>query len=213
MKMYSYVVCKDTGFAPNPFWGYCTLAACTPNHMGIRPQIGDWLIGTESIDKGNKLIYAMQISLIMPFDKYYTDKRFKMKIPVVKSENWRQHCGDNIYYKDKSDKWQQHPSLFHNNPENKRQDIKHPSVFISKCFYYFGCKAMKIPSKYDSLVWKRQGVKCNHIPNVCEDFLTWLQTNFKKGIHGKPRDCWSNSEKCSTTASLHWKKLAPVCLA
>jgi Nucleotide modification associated domain 2 len=41
MKVYSYVVRCDTGFAPNPFWGYCTLAACTPNHMGIHIQIED----------------------------------------------------------------------------------------------------------------------------------------------------------------------------
>jgi len=209
MKVYSYVMTHDTGFAPNPFWGYCTLAACTPNHRGIRPQIGDWIIGTESIDKGNKLIYAMQISFIMSLDKYYTDRRFKKKIPVIKSEDWRQHCGDNIYYKDKSDKWQQYPSIFHDKPENKRQDLEHPYVFIAKRFYYFGCKAEKIPSKYNSLVWKRQGVKCKHIPKVSEGFLTWIRINFKKGIHGKPRDCRSKPEKYSTTASMRWKKCAP----
>ena len=30
----------DTGFAPNPFWGYCTLAVCTPNHMGVQTSEG-----------------------------------------------------------------------------------------------------------------------------------------------------------------------------
>jgi hypothetical protein len=209
MKVYSYVLRCDTGFAPNPFWGYCTLAACTPNHMGIRPQIGDWIIGTESIAKGNKLIYAMQIKFIMSFDNYYTDRRFKMKIPVIKSEDWRQHCGDNIYYKNQSGKWKQHSSIFHDKPENKRQDLKHPYVFIAKRFYYFGCKAENIPSKYNSLVWKRQGVKCKHFPKVAEDFLTWLQTNFRRGIHGNPRDCKSKSVKCSTNESMRWKKCAP----
>jgi hypothetical protein len=200
MKVYSYVVCCDTGFAPNPFWGYCTLAACTPNHMGICPQIGDWIIGTESIAKGSKLIYAMQVNLVISFDNYYNDSRFKKKIPDLSSKYWRHHCGDNIYYKSQSGRWQQHPSIFHNKLENKRQDLKHPNVFISKHFYYFGCNAKKIPSKYHCLIWKRQGVKCNHSPQVSEDFLTWLRIHFKKGIHGKPRDCKSKSAKCSPPA-------------
>ena len=209
MKVYSYVLKHDTGFAPNPFWSYCTLAACTPNHMGIRPDIGDWIIGTESINSGNKLVYAMQIGFIMSFDEYYTDRRFKKKIPDKNSKDWRRHCGDNIYYKNQSGKWQQYPSTFHDKPENKRQDIKHPYVFIGKHFYYFGCKAVKIPSKYTALVWKRHGVKCKHPPKVTEDFLTWLRTKFRKGIHGKPRDCNSKSVKCLTNASACLKKWAP----
>ena len=45
MKLYSYVMIYDTGFAPNPFWGYCTLATCKP---GIRrpAEQGDWIIGS-----------------------------------------------------------------------------------------------------------------------------------------------------------------------
>jgi hypothetical protein len=51
MKLCSYIIKNDTGFAPNPFWGYCTLAACTPNHMGLHLYPGDWIIGTESVVK------------------------------------------------------------------------------------------------------------------------------------------------------------------
>lgn len=209
MKVYSYVVRCDTGFAPNPFWGYCTLAACTPNHMGICPQIGDWIVGTESIVKGSKLIYAMQVNLVTSFDHYYNDRRFLKKIPVLSSKDWRQHCGDNIYYKSQLGKWQQRASSFHNKKKNKRQDLKHPYVFISKHFYYFGCNAENIPSKYKTLIWKRQGVKCKHSPRVTRGFLTWLRTNFRKGIHGKPRDSKYKPENCSTTASIDLKKCAP----
>ena len=35
-RLCSYVVRHDKGLAPNPFWGYCTLAVCTPNHAGVR---------------------------------------------------------------------------------------------------------------------------------------------------------------------------------
>lgn len=134
MKVYSYVMRCDTGFAPNPFWDYCTLAACTPNHRGIRPQIGDWIIGTGTIDKGNKLIYAMQISEIISFDQYYADPRFKKKIPVINSEDWRLRYGDNIYYHNKSGNWKQHPSINHTKKENIIQDQRHPSFSLRNIF-------------------------------------------------------------------------------
>src|SRR3569833_2727055 len=41
MKLCSYIVREDTGLAPNPFWGTCTLAVCTPNHQGSRIGVGD----------------------------------------------------------------------------------------------------------------------------------------------------------------------------
>lgn len=41
MRLCSYTVVHGTGFAPNPFGRYCTLAACTPNHQGIKLSQGD----------------------------------------------------------------------------------------------------------------------------------------------------------------------------
>src|SRR5205085_5511285 len=40
-RLYTYIVAKDSGFAPNPFWRLCTLAHCTPNHMNAQLQEGD----------------------------------------------------------------------------------------------------------------------------------------------------------------------------
>ena len=94
MRLCSYVVKWDRGLAPNPFWGYCTLAVCTPNHMGIRAQNGDWFIGTETVERGNKLIFAMRVAEVLRFDQYHSDPRFDTKKPVVNG-TWRQRCGDN----------------------------------------------------------------------------------------------------------------------
>ena len=46
----------DVGFAPNPYHGCCTLAACTPNHMRANLGLGDVIIGVES----NELIRKRQ---------------------------------------------------------------------------------------------------------------------------------------------------------
>lgn len=193
MKLYTYVVTHDTGFAPNPFWGYCTLAACTPNHVGICPCTGDWFIGTEPIGRGNKLVYAMEVCEVLPFDEYFKDPRFQKKKPVING-TWRQRCGDNIYFRDKTGTWQQYPSLYHRARRKIEQDLKHPRVFIAKHFYYFGDNAKPIPSRYDSMIRKRQGVKGNHDPDLVNDFLRWLQTTLGPGVHGEPYE--SSNRTC-----------------
>ncbi|MDD5434121.1 MAG: hypothetical protein PH343_01700 [Nitrospira sp.] len=185
--MYTYVVKKDIGLAPNPFWGYCTLAICTPNHMGIRPQKGDWIIGITTVSRSSKLVYAMQISKTLPFEDYYNDTRFGKKKPVV-TGSWRKRCGDNMYYKDTKGVWKQHSTIHHTKPEDIKKDLKHPVVFVAEHFYYFGEKAVKIQPEYQDLIWKRQGCKKDHNDKIVERFLNWLHTNFNPGILGNPYD-------------------------
>ena len=96
MKLYSYIVCKnDGGFAPNPFFGYCTLACCKP---GVRKNadIGDWVIGLTPKAKGNKIVYFMQVEESLTFDQYWKDRRFKRKSPK-KDADRVDKLGDNIY--------------------------------------------------------------------------------------------------------------------
>lgn len=87
MRLCSYVVVCDTGFAPNPFWGLCTLAACTPNHQSLQLKRGDWLLGNSSAKEGHQLIYAMRVSEVLDFDQYYRDPRFEQKKQVQSTGN------------------------------------------------------------------------------------------------------------------------------
>jgi hypothetical protein len=187
MKLYSYVVTIDHGLAPNPFWGYCTLAVCTPNHMGIKAQKDDWIIGTSPNSQGNKLVYAMKISETLSFESYYADARFEKKKPVING-SWRERVGDNMYYKDQQGKWIQHPTIQHQSPDLIRKDLKHHVVFVAEHFYYFGDKEIPIPSEFQELIWKRQGCKYEHNPEIVERFLTWLEENFDSGVLGNPKD-------------------------
>ena len=61
MKICVYTLTADTGFAPNPFHGTCTLAACTPNHMGAKLVKGDWIAGFFTNAKTPCLVYAMRV--------------------------------------------------------------------------------------------------------------------------------------------------------
>lgn len=187
MRLCSYVVKFDVGLAPNPFWGVCTLAVCTPNHMGIRAQKGDWFMGTQPVHKGAKLIYAMQVSEVLPFEAYYANPRFDKKKPRLKA-SWQERCGDNMYYQDSQGEWQQHSTCNHTEAWQMKQDLKHPYVFIAETFYYFGENAVDIPLAYQGLIWKRYGCKCRHDLETVDNFLQWLVQTFEPGVHGDPGD-------------------------
>jgi hypothetical protein len=91
-------------------------------------------------------------------------------------------------YKDNLGEWQQHSICFHRTSWDRKKDLKYPRVFIAKHFYYFGERAVEIPFEFRGLIYKRQGCKSNHNPDTIKDFLYWLQTSFKPGILGEPRE-------------------------
>lgn len=186
MRLCTYVVKIDTGFAPNPFWGYCTLAACTPNHKGAKIQTGDWIMGNTSVATGNKLLYVMQVSEVLPFDKYFNDPRFQNKKPQY-GKTWREICGDNIYYRTERGLWAQLPNPCHNTLAIMLQDTKNPRVFIGDHFYYFGENAPDIPENFDRLILRSQGIKWQE-GILAEQFLRWIEKNFETGVQGDPKD-------------------------
>ena len=101
-RIYSYVVRYDSGFAPNPFYGYCTLATCKPP-IRRAANIGDWVVGSgsndRSIRRGGRMVYAMRVTEVITFDEYSEDPRFEPKKPYRRGSR-KQSCGDNIYFRD-----------------------------------------------------------------------------------------------------------------
>jgi hypothetical protein len=185
MRLLSYVVTHDAGFAPNPFWGFYTLAACTPNHMGVRAKQDDWILGNSSLDTGQRLIYAMQISEILDFDNYFRDERFAKK--KANGSSWQERCGDNIYFRSRAGRWSQARTFYHTEAGRIEQDTRHPRVFVSDYFFYFGEDAPEIPHKYAALIQSRQGCTW-HEGKLVETFIDWLEGNDNSGLRGLPRD-------------------------
>lgn len=89
MKLSSYVVVHDYGFAPNPFGSALTLATCKPD---IRKSavVGDWIIGTGSVenDREDHLLYAGMISHVLPIATYGSSAEFAHKIPCRSNGRW-----------------------------------------------------------------------------------------------------------------------------
>jgi hypothetical protein len=186
MRLCSYVVVKDTGFAPNPFGGYCTLAACTPNRQGIRLDKGDWLVGHSGIAAGQRLVYAMMVSDVLDFDDYYSDSRFASKKPVL-NRSWQEAAGDNMYHRGEDGAWIQDLSPFHQT-EYVQRDTRNPRVFIAERFYYFGENAPPIPVEFTELIRRGQGCRCNYPADLSKSFVAWIERTYTPGVHGIPRD-------------------------
>jgi len=149
--LYTYVISRDFGFAPNPFHGVCTLATCKP---GIRKSatVGDWILGVGGKKLGQtfrKCILLMKVSEKISFQNYWDDSRFSLKKPS-RNGSHVQMLGDNIYHKNASGKWIQEDSHHSNadgsvNHNNLNRDAGiSDQVLISNYFFYFGKKAITV---------------------------------------------------------------------
>jgi hypothetical protein len=196
MSLYTYVVARDFGFAPNPFFGYCTLATCKPVIRRCA-QVGDWVAGTGSADHGmsTKLIYAMRVGEVLTFDQYWNDFRFRRKRPNLRG-SIKQAFGDNIYHRDANESWCQersHHSHKHGpNGANLTKDTRADSVLVSSWFVYFGANAIDIPAQFrggkgETIVCGRQGHRSKFRPAFEEEFVKWVRTQ-GDGLMGEPVD-------------------------
>lgn len=191
MKMYYYVMPRDFGFAPNPYFGYCTLATGKPV-IRKNAKVGDWIAayGAASSKKmRGKLIYLMQVQETQTFDEYWNDERFKVKRPVF-NKAVKHMYGDNIYHHE-NEEWKQewsHHSLPDGtvNSVNLIKDTNADRVLIGTTMYYFGNNAVSVPTEFSSLIGKGR----NH--RVCKDerlinkFIAYIDKTYGEGIHGVP---------------------------
>ncbi|MGH9455163.1 MAG: hypothetical protein ACRD2O_14470 [Terriglobia bacterium] len=203
-RLHSYVVARDYGFAPNPFFGVCTLATCKP---GIRSyaQLGDWVVGTGSRLRGREehLVYAMRVTGTMTLEQYWADPRFQAKKPNLRGSK-KQAFGDNIYSKDpNTGEWLQinsHHSLADGrpNPTNIGADTATDRMLYSEDFIYWGGSGPPLPPRFlgcaphgASLVAGR-GHKSTFPRGLVRNFVDWVRTLEQRGYSGEPED-WSRS--------------------
>lgn len=179
----TYVLTNDTGLAPNPYWGYCTLAVCTPNRQAARLHSGDMIAGFRTRREKNRLIYAMEVSEVLDMDEYFHDERFLQKRPDLRG-NWMERCGDNFYSKNPDGTWRQHRNRFHIGDEYLKKDTRRSKVFISERYWYFGRGALEIPDVFLPLVGAR-GIRVKHPQTLVVRFREWL-CGKREGIHDLP---------------------------
>jgi len=199
MKLYTYVVARDYGFAPNPFFGVCTLATCKPN-IRRRAQVSDWIVGTGSKRHAldGKLVYAMKVAEVLTYDQYWNDRRFHRKRPNLRG-SLKQAYGDNIYYHNpKNGKWVQANS-HHSHPDgtpnqaNIRHDTQSPRVLVGTEFAYWGGSGPLIPARFRryggfDVCCQQPGHKCHFPEDLVHSFIDWIRSIGESGYVSPPKE-------------------------
>ena len=192
MRLYSYKIVRDYGFAPNPYKGVCSLATCKPM-IRSGAQIGDWIAGFAGVNTGYKdrLVYLMQISETCSFNQYWEDERFNQKKPRY-DRKYLDCYGDNIYHMNERGGWYQENS--HHSYEdginnlNLIRDTRVDRVLLSNRFWYFGCSAIELPGEFKLLIPARNIRNCFSISDqdLILRFEQWMEINFETGVHDYP---------------------------
>jgi hypothetical protein len=215
MRLHSYIIEHDKGFAPNPFHGVCTLATCKPK-IRKYAKIGEYVIGTGTKRRSlqGHLIYVMQISEIIIFDQYWQNRRFTRKKALMNGSMAQRH-GDNIYHRDfKTKQWIQEDS-FHSqkggvlDADNLRIDTGLTDrVLIGDWFIYWGGIGPPIPERFGDFVHKGIG---NHYVNDetrIVEFLAWAIAHGELGVNGEPAE-WKFPPKKAKRRDFLASRLAP----
>ena len=201
MRLFSYVVARDYGFAPNPFFGVCTLATCKPIIRSVA-SVGDWIIGTGSSQQNRRgfLVYAMRITETMTFNEYWEDERFRRKRPNLRGSK-KQAFGDNIYFKDDLGHWHQQDS-HHSykdgapNPYNTQKDTQTDRIFLSTDFAYWGGSCPEIPPKFRNYngfdICAGRNHKSQFPEGLVNELVGWFRSLDVNGYEGAPLD-WSRT--------------------
>lgn len=196
MRLYSYVVRYDIGFAPNPFYGWCTLATCKQD-IRAHASVGDWVIGTGSQTQGlgDRLVYAMRIKDVLTFDSYWTDSRFVRKRPRFRG-SLKQAYGDNIYHRDADGNWQQADSR-HSLPDGSpnyghiKRDTKADRVLVSRDFVYYGGRGPVVPERFRAgygmdLIHGAPSYRVNFPDVMRDDVINWIRNDLDTGLQADP---------------------------
>ena len=199
----AYIVEHDIGFAPNPFFGVCTLATCKPEIRWLATT-DDWVVGIGSTADGirGRMVFTMQVEEAVTFDSYWEEERFQNKKPSF-SGSLKQAQGDNVYHR-VDGKWVQERSRHtHRNPEmtakHKRRDTCRNRVLVSKRFVYYGADAVDLPTDFVDERGYRVCLDGSGTPHrglqraksfddaaLTERFEAWLEAVGQWGCVGEP---------------------------
>ncbi len=178
-RLFSYVVDHDTGDAPNPYFGFCTLCLCKYRESPAKPrnivelaEPGDWIVGTGGADLTksaghHRLVYAMKVDEKITRGEYFRKPVFFRK---KQSRNGvgDQSRGDNL------------------RPENQFEDEEQYVLISKKHFYYFGNRAIRIPlDKFPHLEKRGPWFRSDFGGDFIEEFQQWI-TTYKSGKNGDP---------------------------
>lgn len=201
-RLFRYIVDHDMGFAPNPFFGVCTLACCKPK-IRNRAEIGDIVVGYGGKKGGNRgrLVYWMAVDRITDFQSYWDDPDFGIKRPRFGTSLTLTY-GDNIYHRcPKTGVWLQEKS-FHSDANSliglgnlRRDTTLTDNVLIGDEFAYWGGSGPIPPARFKPLMKDRvREVHKIEDRQLADEFIDWLFALPDRRFVSEPA-MWSQDKK------------------
>jgi hypothetical protein len=195
VTLHTYVVEHDFGFAPNPFYGVCSLGCCKQDMRKV-VQEGHMVVGTGSkrVGRAGHLTFWMMVDEIISFDEYWIDARFRRKRAFMRGSAM-QRFGDNIYHTDpvtgevvQEDSFHSREGGLLSEGDREADTGKTNRVLLARDYAYYGGEGPKIPSHLVDFVFQRQGWKYNFSKEREDAFMDWLSDFPKRGYLGEPAD-------------------------
>lgn len=189
--LYSYKMTDDTGFAPNPFFGFLTLATCKPQ-IRLKKNKGDYIVGFTSKELcgdppgHERLVYIMKVTGKITFDEYWAGQRYAVK--KYSRHSTESTRGDNIYKPIipnapfSIDNYEQMSKQIHGDRELP-DDLSGQFVLLSEDFYYFGVGAIPIDQVRIVIpkTQSRDGVKTADEQEIAK-LLAYLASRYPKNV-------------------------------
>lgn len=202
MQTFTYRMDHDLGFAPNPFFGWCTLACCMVN-IRRRAKIGDIIVGLAGSGKRGlgrihpQVIYWMKVREALTFDAYWADPRFASKRPRLDGPKIRA-VGDRTYrHEGGGADWSFEDSMHHvpGAPQNGGghvvKDTKVDRLLVARDFTYWGGSGPAVPPHLMSLFPPGIGDRRHVDGPLVGQLHDFLGIDDPRGVRGDPAD-WEN---------------------
>lgn len=195
MRVYSYIVVNDGGFAPNPFHGLCTLACCKPK-IRASAAVGDMIVGLSS--RSERIVYAMRVDRVLSFADYWSDPAYAAKRPQWRSARELDRCGDNIYRPGRDRTFSQLAS-YHSrddgteHPRRMAKDLRGEAVLVGERFVYFGASGPPRPAELAFLKTGR-GHRCRFTDAEVAAVVGWFADKLDGRVHGRPKQ-WPDGDE------------------
>jgi len=219
-KLYFYTMTHDTGFAPNPFGGFLTLANCKPV-IRKKAKKGDIIVGISGIGLDKKYRNSINIVWIgivsdkVTFCEYWNNPKYQGKKPKIPGNNnfsLAERSGDNVYKPliQNAVNAVDFSEIDHlHKPHGKETDIGGKFVLVCDEFWYFGKSPIQIEGavlqNFNFFLNIKIAPRVHRVEKnqtIINDFLNYIKGHFVTGVRDLPYN-WNDKKikGCSSTGA------------
>lgn len=201
-RLFTYKVASDTGSAPNPYFGVCTLALSVPR-IRQEAEPGDLVAGfgcrsAADPDEEFRVVHVMQVDEVLSWPHYIARCRAALPGKIPGPGAPEQHAGDCIYPLEVG-RVGRIPlaSRSGHDASSYSKDVEAgANVLMARCFWYFGAgdrHRLVVPDALRELSPPGQGHQSRKNTCFLPGFVAWFNAAIGRlalapGVHGTPKD-------------------------